>query len=69
MSGAHTRCLSPTRRIRVTGSMSGIGLGIARALAAAGMHVVLNGFGEKAQSDKLVAACRAKRCTSTAAST
>ena len=30
----------------VTGSTSGIGLGIARALAAAGANVVLNGFGE-----------------------
>src|SRR5262249_34303797 len=29
----------------ITGSMSGIGLGIARALAAAGSEVVLNGFG------------------------
>src|SRR5262245_21466376 len=29
----------------VTGSTSGIGLGIARALAAAGSWVVLNGFG------------------------
>lgn len=29
----------------VTGSTSGIGLGIARALAAAGANVVLNGFG------------------------
>ena len=35
----------------VTGSTSGIGLGIARALAAAGTHVVLNGFGDKAQID------------------
>jgi 3-hydroxybutyrate dehydrogenase len=30
----------------VTGSTSGIGLGIARALAAAGSAVVLNGFGQ-----------------------
>jgi 3-hydroxybutyrate dehydrogenase len=29
----------------VTGSTSGIGLGVARALAAAGAHVALNGFG------------------------
>ena len=29
----------------VTGSTSGIGLGVARALAAQGSHVVLNGFG------------------------
>jgi 3-hydroxybutyrate dehydrogenase len=31
----------------VTGSTSGIGLGIARALAAAGAGVVLNGFGKR----------------------
>src|SRR5262252_7379152 len=30
----------------VTGSTSGIGAGIADRLAAAGAHVVLNGFGE-----------------------
>ena len=30
----------------VTGSTSGIGLGIARALAAAGANLMLNGFGE-----------------------
>jgi 3-hydroxybutyrate dehydrogenase len=33
----------------VTGSTSGIGLGIARALAKEGAHVMLNGFGERAQ--------------------
>src|SRR5207237_1505338 len=33
----------------VTGSTSGIGLGIARALAAAGSDVVLNGFGLAAE--------------------
>ena len=44
----------------VTGSTSGIGLGIARALAAAGTDVVLNGFGDKAQIDKLVAELRSQ---------
>jgi 3-hydroxybutyrate dehydrogenase len=33
----------------VTGSTSGIGLGIARALAQAGCAIVLNGFGEPAE--------------------
>ena len=33
----------------VTGSTSGIGLGIARALAEAGSAVVLNGFGVAAE--------------------
>ena len=33
----------------VTGSTSGIGLGIARALAGAGADIVLNGFGDAAQ--------------------
>jgi len=31
----------------VTGSTSGIGLGIARALAGQGSHIMLNGFGER----------------------
>jgi 3-hydroxybutyrate dehydrogenase len=30
----------------VSGSSSGIGLGIARALGGAGAHLVLNGFGD-----------------------
>src|SRR5690349_1917030 len=34
------------RAALVTGSTSGIGLGIARALAAAGANVMLNGFGD-----------------------
>jgi len=36
----------------VTGSTSGIGLGIAHAFAEAGMHVMLNGFGDKAEIEK-----------------
>jgi 3-hydroxybutyrate dehydrogenase len=36
----------------VTGSTSGIGLATARALAQAGAHVVLNGFGEPADIEK-----------------
>jgi len=34
----------------ITGSTSGIGLGIARALASVGCNVMLNGFGEPAAS-------------------
>ncbi len=37
-----------SRNAVVTGSTSGIGLGIARALAAAGAGLMLNGFGEAA---------------------
>jgi 3-hydroxybutyrate dehydrogenase len=39
----------------VTGSTSGIGLGVARTLAASGANILLNGFGDKAQIEKLVA--------------
>ena len=37
----------------VTGSTSGIGEGIARALAAAGNNIVLNGFGDAAAIEKI----------------
>jgi 3-hydroxybutyrate dehydrogenase len=37
----------------VTGSTSGIGLGIARALAQQGANIVFNGFGDARQIDKL----------------
>ena len=40
------------RNAVVTGSTSGIGLGIARALAKEGANVMLNGFGEKAAIEK-----------------
>lgn len=38
----------------ITGSTSGIGLGIARAFAASGMNVLLNGFGDRTEIDKMV---------------
>ena len=37
----------------VTGSTSGIGLGIAQALAAQGADIVLNGFGDAAEIERL----------------
>ncbi len=40
----------------VTGSTSGIGLGIARAFAAQGANVVLNGFGDRGAIEELRAA-------------
>ena len=36
----------------VTGSTSGIGLGIARAMAAQGANITLNGFGDAAAIEK-----------------
>ncbi len=45
----------------VTGSTSGIGLGVARALAASGADILLNGFGEKADIENLRAGI-AKEC-------
>lgn len=39
----------------VTGSTSGIGLGIAHALAGEGANILFNGFGDKAEIDALVA--------------
>jgi len=37
----------------VTGSTSGIGLGIAEALARQGANIILNGFGEQAEIERL----------------
>ena len=44
----------------VTGSTSGIGLGIARALAQQGADILLNGFADKVAIDALVAELSAK---------
>lgn len=38
----------------VTGSTSGIGLGIAEALAAEGVNILFNGFGDKAEIERVV---------------
>ncbi|AOG11110.1 MULTISPECIES: 3-hydroxybutyrate dehydrogenase [Rhizobium/Agrobacterium group] len=40
------------RTVVITGSTSGIGLGIARAFAAEGANVVINGFGDAAEIEK-----------------
>lgn len=42
-----------TRNAVVTGSTSGIGLACARALAAEGANVMLNGFGDAAEIEKI----------------
>ena len=44
----------------ITGSTSGIGLGIARALAAAGADVVLNSFTDRAEDHAVAAAVAAE---------
>ncbi len=43
----------------VTGSTSGIGLGMARALAQRGCNLVINGFGDAAQIESLVSSIAA----------
>ena len=44
----------------VTGSTSGIGLGVARALAAAGANVMLNGFGDAKEIERIRAGLAAE---------
>lgn len=44
----------------VTGSTSGIGLGIARALAQDGANIMLNGFGETEAARRAIAECGVK---------
>jgi 3-hydroxybutyrate dehydrogenase len=59
--GAATSRTSLSGRVAlVTGSTSGIGLGIARALASAGASVVLNGFGDRELIQSLVAELESK---------
>ena len=54
----------------VTGSTSGIGLGIARALARDGANVILNGFGDAKDIEALRASHRGRaqalKCATTA---
>ena len=50
----------------VTGSTSGIGLGIAKALAAQGANVMLNGFGDVDGPKAEVARRRRARSATTA---
>src|SRR5712671_3985010 len=48
------------KSVIVTGSTSGIGLGIASAFAAHGCNVMLNGFGDSTEIEKLRAAIAAE---------
>ena len=50
----------------ITGSTSGIGLGIAQSLAGAGSNVILNGFGEIAAIDELRRGLEARHGVATA---
>jgi 3-hydroxybutyrate dehydrogenase len=50
---ARNPTMKPQRTALVTGSTSGIGRGIAIALARQGHHIVLNGFGEAAEIEAL----------------
>src|SRR5687768_1409904 len=43
----------------ITGSTSGIGLGIARALARSGANIVLNGFGDRSEIERVRAGIQA----------
>ncbi len=52
--------MSLQRNAIVTGSTSGIGLGIATAFAKSGMNVMLNGFGEPQQIERIRSAMAEK---------
>ena len=53
MTDSGAEKMSKGRTAIVTGSTSGIGLGIAGALAGAGAGVMLNGFGDPAQIEEI----------------
>jgi 3-hydroxybutyrate dehydrogenase len=53
--------MADRRTAIVTGSTSGIGLGIARALAGSGMNVVLNGFGDPDEIEETRAGIEAEQ--------
>lgn len=52
IEATRTALMLKGRSAIVTGSTSGIGLGIARAFASAGLNVMLNGFGDEAGIDQ-----------------
>jgi 3-hydroxybutyrate dehydrogenase len=52
-AGERERRMLKGKTAMVTGSTSGIGLGIAEALAAQGVNVVLNGFGDQGEIERL----------------
>jgi len=53
MTGKDSQPSLKNKSAIITGSTSGIGLGIARALAAEGANVMLNGFGDTREIEKL----------------
>jgi len=55
-----------TKSAIVTGSTSGIGLGIATSLAAAGYNIMLNGFGDAAEIEKVKTSLAQKHGVKTA---
>eukprot|EP01120_Amphizonella_sp_Union-15-10_P006044 TRINITY_DN1876_c0_g1_i2.p1 TRINITY_DN1876_c0_g1~~TRINITY_DN1876_c0_g1_i2.p1 ORF type:complete len:289 (+),score=51.22 TRINITY_DN1876_c0_g1_i2:45-869(+) len=52
LTGTLTRELAGKVSV-ITGSTSGIGLGIAKALASQGSHIILNGFGDQKELETL----------------
>lgn len=52
--------MQSVRTAIVTGSTSGIGLGIAEGLASSGINVMLNGFGDKEEIGKVVDSLKQK---------